>query len=231
MNIIFMKFRYKEDIMTGIINIDFPDLKNISENLIISLGGRINPHLPILEYEGIRSSEEILYRVTIMAGMVYIAYKAPTKVIKEWIEQQDIYDYVSDWEKSILNKGEAKVTEDEKLQLRWYVESLWTLVWILGINNNFNLNESVGDNLIEMVPDIKKEEDISVLLKKIVLKTEEEIYEMSDLYYRMHWCLVDARLKGEKFKSFNEGIIMERRKALEWVISPTVDWDDVDLST
>ncbi|MFF2879274.1 DUF4272 domain-containing protein [Gottfriedia sp. NPDC057991] len=63
------------------------------------------------------------------------------------------------------------------------------------------------------------------------LKSETEIYNMADLYYRTHWFVVDSRLKGKILNSINEGLVIERRKVLEWVINPSVDWDDIDLST
>ncbi|MEH6937531.1 DUF4272 domain-containing protein [Bacillus sp. JJ664] len=213
------------------VSIDFNKIKDNSETKIIKSGGKVNRDLPILDYAGTRNINELIYRVTIMAGMIYIAFEAPTKDIKDWIKKQGLYDYVSEWEKSILNKSEVYVTSTEKLQLKWYVESLWTLVWILGINNDYNYKEPVGDNLIQMVPDIKKNENFNVLESSIRLKPENEIYEMTDLYYRTHWYVVDSRLRGMLLNSFNEGLVLERRKALEWVINPSVDWDAVDLST
>jgi len=214
-----------------IVSLDFNKIKDNSEATIIKYGGKINRRLPILEYAGVRNIKELIYRATIMAGMIYIAFEAPTKDIGDWIKNQGLYDYVSEWEKSILNKNEKFVTKTEKLQLKWYVESLWTIVWILGINNDFKFLEPVGDNLIQMVPDIKKNENFTVLERSIRLKTDIEIYNMTDLYYRTHWYVIDSRLHGIKLNSFNEGLVLERRKVLEWVINPSDDWDDIDLST
>ncbi|CAH2713049.1 hypothetical protein BACCIP111895_00182 [Neobacillus rhizosphaerae] len=170
-------------------------------------------------------------RVTIMAGMVYIAHQAPPSAIKRWIEEQGLFQNVTEFEKDILEKSEIEVTPTEIMRLKWYVESLWALVWVLGINNNFRINEPVGDNLIQMVPDVRKKQDFSTLVARTFMRSEKKIYEQVDLFYRLHWYLVDARLNGKKHNKLDEGTIMERRKALEWVVTPGEEWDEIDLST
>lgn len=211
--------------------LNFFKLKEQSEEKIKKYGAKINPNLPIIDYQGVRNSDEIIKRVTIMAGMVYIAHQAPPSIIKGWIEEQDLFNYVTEFEKGILEKSEIEVTPTEIMSLKWYVESLWALVWVLGINNNFRINEPVGDNLIQMVPDVRNKQDFSTLEAQTLMRNEKEIYEQVDLYYRLHWYLVDARLNGKKHNKLDEGTIMERRKALEWVVTPGEEWEKIDLST
>jgi Domain of unknown function (DUF4272) len=211
--------------------LNFNQIKDKSEEIIKKFGVNINSNLPIIDYQGVRSSDEIIKRVTIMAGMVYIAHQAPTSVIKDWIKEQDLYQYVTDFEKHLLEKNETKVTSKEILKLKWYIESLWALVWVLGINNNFQTDKPVGDDLIQMVPDVKKKQDFTILQSKALMRNEKVIYEQVDLYYRLHWYLVDKRLKGMKNNEFDDRTIMERRKALEWVVNPEEKWDEIDLST
>ncbi len=62
------------------------------------------------------------------------------------------------------------------------------------------------------------------------LRTDVEIYNMLDLYYRFHWYCVDERIKGVEAK-ISEGIIYERRKALEWLINKDSDWYDIEMGT
>lgn len=206
-------------------------IKRKSDEIIKKYGANINPQLPILDYQGVRKNDEIIKRVTIMAGMVYIAHQAPPLVIRKWIVEQGLYQYVTEFEKVILEKNEGEVTSEEILKLKWYVESLWALAWVLGINKNFKIDESVGDDLIEMVPDVRKKQNYSILKANTLMLSEKEIYEQADLYYRVHWHCVDTRLKGLNSSKFDEGTIMERRKALDWVITPEKEWDEIDLNT
>jgi len=213
------------------VELQFNQIKRKSEEIIKKYGANINPHLPILDYQGVRKYDEIIKRITIMAGMVYIAHQAPPSVIRKWIEEQGLYQYVTELEKGILEKNEGEVTSEEILKLKWYVESLWALAWVLGINKNFKVDEPVGEELIQMVPDLRKKQNFSTLKAKTLMLNEKEIYEQADLYYRVHWHCVNTRLEGLNSSKFDEGTIMERRKALDWVITPKEEWDEIDLCT
>lgn len=211
--------------------LNFNHIKARSEEIIKNYGANINPTLPNIEYQGVRNSDEIINRVTIMAGMVYIAFQAPPSVIREWIEEQGLYQYLTEFEKNILEKSELEVTANDRLKLNWYIESLWAFVWVLGLNKNFQADEPVGDVLIQMVPDVKKKQNFTVLHSIIEMRNEQEIYQQVDLYYRLHWYCVDTRLKGLKQSKFDEGTIMERRRALDWIVHPKEEWAEIDLST
>jgi hypothetical protein len=54
---------------------------------------------------------------------------------------------------------------------------------------------------------------------------------MLDLLYRAHWFARDGQLNQYQTKGFNIDAIMERRKALEWLLNLEYDWDNVDMST
>jgi hypothetical protein len=54
---------------------------------------------------------------------------------------------------------------------------------------------------------------------------------MLDLYFRLHWWTRDGQLNGYETGDVRLDIIMERRKALEWVLDDSCDWDNVELST
>ncbi|MEI5907015.1 DUF4272 domain-containing protein [Bacillus spongiae] len=211
--------------------LNFIQIKEKSEEIIKEYGVTSNPNLPTIEYQGLRRSEDIISRVTVMAGMVYIAFQAPPAVIREWIHEQRLNQYMTEFEKNILEKDRLEVTPSELLKLKWYLESLWALVWVLDINTNFQPHEPVGNDLLNMVPDVKKKQDFTILQTNNLTRNIKEIYEQTDLYYRLHWYCVDSKLKGIKHFRFDEGTIKERRQALEWVISPKVEWEDIDLST
>jgi len=54
---------------------------------------------------------------------------------------------------------------------------------------------------------------------------------MLDYFYRAHWVARNSNLNGIKDDKVNMSIIMERRKAHEWVCDSSVDWDDISLDT
>jgi hypothetical protein len=94
------------------------------------------------------------------------------------------------------------------------------------------VSEPVGDILASLLPDLQINEGPAKFLREFRLRPVPELYSMLDLYYRAHWYAVDGHLHGYDTGDFNLDIIMERRKALEWISDPTVeDWDDTEQST
>jgi hypothetical protein len=65
----------------------------------------------------------------------------------------------------------------------------------------------------------------------VFLRPREELFRMLDLYYRLHWWTRNAQLQGQQTGNVSLDIIMERRKALEWVLNAEDDWDNVEMST
>ena len=63
------------------------------------------------------------------------------------------------------------------------------------------------------------------------LRSRDELFRMLDLHYRLHWWTRNAQLTGKDTGVVRLDIIMERRKALEWVMDPACDWDNVEMST
>jgi hypothetical protein len=59
------------------------------------------------------------------------------------------------------------------------------------------------------------------------LRPYPELYAMRDLAYRFHWWTRDSHLKGEDSGPVQLDIVMERRKALEWILDEQIDWDDM----
>jgi hypothetical protein len=55
---------------------------------------------------------------------------------------------------------------------------------------------------------------------------------MLDLYYRAHWYARDGLLNGYATEPFNLDVIMERRRALEWISDRNLaDWEDAPEDT
>ena len=63
------------------------------------------------------------------------------------------------------------------------------------------------------------------------VRSLDEILDMYDLYYRYQWASIEICLQQEFNPTIiNEDVIVERRRGLEWLLSPcTDDWYDIDL--
>jgi hypothetical protein len=134
-------------------------------------------------------------------------------------------------EQAILGKSNADLTEQEKANLFWYLEALWALAWAGSLIDQLPFDKPVGNNLASLLPNLQQNEDGSKFLKRMRLRPHDELFRMLDLYYRLHWWTRNAQLQGQSTGNVSIDIIMERRKALEWLLNAEDDWDNVEMST
>jgi len=205
-------------------------IKSDNDKIISQKGYRVNDWLPILDTPSLRKVEEIRGRMSVMNALINISFEAPTYIIKEWIEAHNLSTFLSNSEKEILKKDNADLTKTEINSLRWYLESLWALMWLTKMIDNLDAEEHVGSNQALLLPNLERGDNNKKLESLQILRSENEIYKMLDYYFRLHWYCVDARLNGLQAK-LNEGQIYERRKSLEWAYNRANDWDNVEMST
>jgi Domain of unknown function (DUF4272) len=205
-------------------------IKANNEKIILQQGYRVNEWLPVLDDPKMRSLEEIKGRVSVMNAVINIAFEAPTHEIKNWIIKYKLTKHIAESEQLIIDKPNDHLNNFELNSIMWYLESLWALMWVVEIIDSLEANQNVGDNMVELLPNLEEQEDNSKIDKVQSLRSELEIYRMLDYYYRLHWYCVDNRINGVKIK-LTEGVIYERRKALEWVFNKEYQWDNVQMDT
>lgn len=205
-------------------------IKSDNDTLIRNKGYRVNDWLPILETTSLRTIEEIKGRMSVMNAMINIGFEAPTDMIKEWIENQNLTQFLSASEKEILEKDSNQLTDTDINSLRWYLESLLALMWVTGMTDDLEAEKHVGDEMSSLLPDLERGDSNEMINVLTDMRKVTEIYTMLDYYYRLHWYCVDERINGRR-PDLNEGQIYERRKSLEWVYNRKSNWDDVEMST
>lgn len=206
------------------------EIKTKNDVLISEKGYRFNNFLPILETPALRSLTEITGRMSVMNALINIAFEAPTYIIKEWIESHNLTKFLSESEGEVLNTENEDLTQLQINTLLWNLESLWAFMWLTEMIETLNAEEFVGDSMAILLPNLQESENNEKLENVENIRHELEVYTMLDYYYRLHWYCVDERLNGREAK-LNEGVIYERRKALEWAFNRESEWDNVEMST
>jgi hypothetical protein len=206
-------------------------VKRDSERIILRAGGKICDWLPPLEPSDPRGADEIIGRALVMNALFNIYLKAPIPVIKKWIVENGVEGHLSDWERGILAKSNDQLSEQELTNLGWCVEGLWALMWVGSLIDELDFCKPVEDDMATLVPDLQQNEAGSKFSEKMRIRPHWELFWMLDLYYRVHWYARDGQINGYSTGNVSVGIAMERRKALEWVMDSSSDWDDIDLST
>ncbi len=163
--------------------------------------------------------------------MLQIAFRAPIPIIRQWIRDHWLDADLVESERSVLKKSNADLTEQEQLNLHWYLEALWALAWAGGLIDRLPFDQPVGNNLASLCPNLQRNEDGLQFTRRIRLRPHAELFGMLDLYYRLHWWTRNAQLHGRPTGNVSIDIIMERRKALERVLDARHDWDNVEMST
>lgn len=186
-----------------------------------------------------RSLQEICKRAAaLLAVALYsecrlsekMPYDEAKSFIKPMIEAFEAEDSFSPNELEYLNNPNS--TEQEQIQFVWQYETLWVIEWALGLHDDLFWPDHIC-NVPESVR-LMNQSDMATLISEAKPKDRKDILDMADLYYLLHWGCVDARISDLPApQGLEEGIVMERRKALFWLsgCDDLCPWDDVDLST
>ena len=204
-------------------------IKNTKE--LKSNGIEVIDHLPYLEYPNFRDSKDIAERMMILLALFQLHLGAPTEIIKRWIEVNGLQDNLTDEEKQFLNINYKDLPEQDQINIYWYIEAIWAFAWVGGLHNNLSFNSGVEDFLATILPNIKNSDPADPFISDFKIRNELEIFEMLDRFYRAHWFARNNNLTGKESDKVDLDLIMERRKALEYVCYKANEWDEISLDT
>lgn len=204
------------------------EAKNHSHVLLDAHGVRINDTLPLIEAPNElnpQSSQDVARRAVVLSHMIGIGFGQTGAKMKAPLEQFGLLKFASANEIRLFNAD--TYTEQEKVNATWLVECMQALGWCFGF---VDLDPFAGcdDDLASHFP--PPFTDPSEFIANAGLRPFSEIYQQADLHYRLHWAARDARLNGTE-SPVKEGIIQERRKALDWVVGVEADWDEMPMDT
>ena len=201
-----------------------------AENIAKLMSWRIpvNKHLPTLESESElapQSSADVARGCMVISHVIGIGFGGDTRKLQDAVRKYGLSSYVSDQEQDMLSR--TTHSEQEKIDATWRVECMQSFAWCLGLAE-LDIFRSCDEDLASRFP--APFSDPSRFIESAKLRPFEEIYRQADLHYRLHWAARNARLSGEDF-TIPEGLIGERRKALDWTMGVEPDWDEVPSDT
>ena len=224
--------------------------KNKSIAILALQGVPYIEHLPLrYETEEVtpRDKKEVIERVACSFASIMCALSIGKK---EYTEEDKVYmtqdflsakydalDLLTPMEKQVIA---GAVSEAEAINAAWKYESLWTLLWALGIVEELSFPNEICDcDLVMHTMD--RFEGLSDFMAHTTLRPIDEILQALDLHYRYHWAAVNARVNGSDPAGIDEEVVMERRAGLEWLcckdeendnLTDTYNaWDYPDLNT
>lgn len=206
---------------------DLAEIKRENDVFLRSRKVQVNSNLPLIEdVDALRpkSAQVVAKRLCAMGYIIRAAYGMPLDEVNEWIDKLELRDTLGSEERAILT-SEA-LTDQQKINFGWLAEGAQVLAWSLGLAELDHFRQC-DDDLASKAP---FKADASSFVASARLVPLAAIQRQADLLYRMHWATVDARLTGAECP-LHEGLIRERRRAIDWVYGVAEDWDDVPLDT
>lgn len=194
-------------------------------------GIKVNKNLPCVatsETTEIRASKEIIDRVY---SLLVIAAKG------EGIEQEHLERVIQEKKVTSFSSKEQEIiqspnlNDQERAYATWRYESLYTLLWALGIMEDLKYPSEICDVQAIVAAIIKPNRENFENMTQ--LRNTSAILDELDKIYRMHWACVDARIKGQEVAgNINSSVIYERHYALNWLTNyQDQNWDDVQTHT
>ena len=219
-------------------NLSNPDQinrKSKSESILKQHSIKQNKNLPYIiseEKVTIRTTKEISERLCLLATINMVAFNSlEAEQAKEYLKQHQLLEKATPNELEFLNNP----TEEAKNRETWKCEGIWVLFWALGIVPTLNFPKELADLntiAVDKYP-IGPEKDPHVFINsKQHTREASEILNANDLYYRINWACVDARIKDENLENIHPGVVYERHYALNWLINyRNQEWDQVSCDT
>lgn len=202
-------------------------VKTQSEQYLERRGVAINPALPLIELPqaAMASGRDVRLRCLALSGVCAVAYGAPREAVRSWTTEHGIDGVLSDTERSFLQLPNTTETE-----VRLQPEAIWELAWVAELIPAVDHFTGCSDELVHMVP--KVGEDPSAFLADARIRDNAAIWSEADFLYRLHWAVRDASLQGRPTPTrLPEYVSRNRLRAINWVLGPSVGWDQVDVST
>jgi hypothetical protein len=202
--------------------------------LLESLAVPVNPTLPRVESEAearFRDPKDVAKRAIVLYFVISVAHEADRESALSWLKDEGLWDAVSPKEKDFLETDNPP--REEIISATWRIESLWTLLWALGKIERSNLPRELCDTeLVQSIMSWTEEDSSATFVNGAELRSRSEMLDETDLIYRIHWAVVDARLNnGEVPGEFESGVVYERHYALNWLTCYSDNWDDVTTDT
>jgi hypothetical protein len=199
-----------------------------SQTFLRRNGIQINETLPLIEAPSDlrpRSASDVATRCVVLGHVIGIGFGAQASRLRAALEAFGLFEFASEAEKDLLTRDEH--SEQERINATWMVECVQSFAWCLALADLDpfrRCDEDLASHFPAPFADPRR------FISGARLRSFDEIYQQADLHYRLHWATRNARLTGSACRA-EEGLIGERRKALDWTIGVAEDWDEVPMDT
>lgn len=214
--------------------------RKISNAKIKALGIACLEDLPLIEDSSqvkLKSLDEICQRALACIITIQLAcdvnedetlYEEVKGYIEPVLKQYEVDKKLLPKEKKLFN---GKYTKQDVVDITWTYEAYWVLIWALGFVEELDFPQDMCDvkTAIEIATSCGTYNEFK---QKVKLRDIEEVLDELDLYYRYHWACDEKRINPEtEIGALYPDVVIERRRALEWLVNEEKDWNEISLDT
>ncbi len=212
--------------------------KNRSEAKLIELGISCNAWLPAIEDSTqvkCKDLDTICRRAIACLVATQVAcdiekgdYELSCDIFRGLLRRYGVEDALNPMEKRLFD---GTYSQQDVINAAWEYETYWAVVWALGLVEDISDGGTMCD-CQKAIQFIAESASYDAFKENCRLRDTEEILDMLDLYYRYHWAVTHKRINPEtNIGSLHPGIVVERRRGLEWLFASETDWYDISLDT
>lgn len=202
-----------------------------SESYLDTQGIKTNKNLPCVSSANavqLRRTKEIIDRVYALLVIAAKGEGIEQKYLEKTVESKKIDSFSP--KETYIYQAES-LTDQERAYATWRYESLYTLLWALGIMDALKYPNEICD--VQAIVGAIIQPSRAAFESAVHLRSESEILDELDKTYRMNWACVDASIKGQEVAgNIHPSIVYERHYSLNWLTNyQNQDWDDVQTNT
>jgi hypothetical protein len=189
------------------------------------------PTIPSSNQVHYRSEEEVATRILAVAAVAVKGELKSSDIPYQVLEKYAIHpDDVSPWELEFLNNPNPE--EQDFTNAIWRYESLNVLLWAAGYIDELYFPSDIV-NVATLTEIIRECRDFEEFMLHANMRDMDEILDVLDLTYRLHWACVNARVENQPIpENVNPSVVYERHYALNWLINRyNEDWDNTSTPT
>lgn len=205
--------------------------KKKSEATVAALGLPVNETLPVVEDETAirpRTVKEVVERCLATSFCSIRGESNDKKLVDGILARFSATPFLSPLERKFIDNPTP--SKQELADFAWRYEGVHVFLWALGYLPELRSPDQVADVVNEMK--LIHEKGPEGLGAGAKLRPMSELLDMNDFYYRLDWAASRLRLEGQANPKANEEIIVERHRALNWLIRyQNQEWDDVTTDT
>lgn len=181
----------------------------------------------------IRTPHEVARRVLTLFTVVGLALKADRALVLNWLSENDLWGELSPSEHGFVDNPEPPPKQANNMS--WQSERIVVLLWSLGLVAAIPAADTQCDtSQFQTILPPFAEKSVADFIAEARLRSDDELLDMQDECFNLHWAARDARIHGRPAKvPVDIEIIQERHHAINWVCgySSNAPWDDVTTDT